>query len=181
MKAPSAVARAYARALHALARERNAADAVTAELERLVTLVSGDRALADFFARPWIAAATKRTVAAEVAERAGLSRLMRDFLALVAGRGRAAQLDDIVAAYRDLIDADLGRVRARVRTAVPLTDAERATLGAKLGARLGKQVVLEETVDPALLGGFVAEVGSYIVDGSLEGQLAQLGARLAEG
>jgi len=73
-------------------------------------------------------------------------------------------------------------VRARVRTAVPLTEAERTALRERLGRAMGgKQVVLEEVVDDRLLGGFVAEVGSFIVDGSLDGQLARLRDRLATG
>jgi F-type H+-transporting ATPase subunit delta len=65
---------------------------------------------------------------------------------------------------------------------VALTDAERTTLASRLGQALGgKQVALEEVVDQNLLGGFVAEIGSVIVDGSLDGQLARLKERLARG
>ncbi len=181
MKRQFAVAKAYAKALHDLAREGRATDAVMGELEQVTRLLVEARELADFLARPWIAAPTKRMVVAAVAERAGLSRLMRDFLVLVAGRGRATHLGAIADAFRELIDIDLGRVRARVRTAVALTDAERETLRAKLRAKVVRQVVLEEVVDPTLLGGFVAGVGGYLLDGSLDGQLAQLGVRLARG
>ena len=68
-----------------------------------------------------------------------------------------------------------------MRTAVALTDDEKRWLAARLGQALGKQVVLEETVDPSLLGGFVAQVGSYVLDGSLDGQLARMRERLARG
>jgi F-type H+-transporting ATPase subunit delta len=91
-------------------------------------------------------------------------------------------LPEIGDAYRELLDADLNRARAHVRTAVPLTDAERAALASRLGQALGgKQVALEEVVDQNLLGGFVAEIGSVIADGSLDGQLARLRDRLARG
>ena len=66
-----------------------------------------------------------------------------------------------------------------MRTVVPLTAEERETLQQRLSRALGgKQVVLAETVDDRLLGGFVADVDSYVVDGSLDGQLARLRARL---
>jgi F0F1-type ATP synthase delta subunit len=69
-----------------------------------------------------------------------------------------------------------------VRTALPFTPDERQALQQRLGGKLGgKQVSLDEVVDERLLGGFVAEVGSYIVDGSLDGQLARLKERLARG
>jgi len=68
-----------------------------------------------------------------------------------------------------------------VRTAVPLNDAERSALTGKLSRALGgKHVMLEEVADRELLGGFVAEVGSLLVDGSLDGQLARMHRRLAQ-
>ena len=101
---------------------------------------------------------------------------------LVAVQGRADHLGAIAETYRTLLDTERGRVRARVRTAVPLTEADRAALGARLGRALGgKQVVIDEVVDRNLLGGFVAEIGSLNVDGSLDGQLARLRQRLARG
>lgn len=180
--AAAGVARSYAKALFELARERNQLDAIGAELESLARLLEGEPALRAFFARPWIAAATKRNVAAELGTRLELSRLTRDFLALVASQGRTAYLAAIVAAFREFQDEAAGRVRARVRTAVALSDAERDALAGRLRAALGgKQVVLEEVVDRELLGGFVAEIGSLLVDGSLDGQLARMRERLVKG
>ena len=73
-------------------------------------------------------------------------------------------------------------MRARVRTAVALGDEGRAALARGLGRAVdGKQVVLEEVTDRGLLGGFVAELGSLLVDGSLDGQLARVRDRLARG
>jgi F0F1-type ATP synthase delta subunit len=65
---------------------------------------------------------------------------------------------------------------------VPLSEAERSALAGRLSRALGgKHVVLEAVADRKLLGGFVAEVGSLLVDGSLDGQLARLHQRLARG
>jgi len=178
----TAAAAPYARALHALAKERGETDTIGRELETSAAAFAGDPDLIAFFQRPWIPAATKRTVALELAARLGVSTLTRDFLGLVARQGRADHLAAISALFRQLVDEDLGRARAAVRTAVPLTDADRQQLQQRLGRALGgKQVVLDEKVDHQLLGGFVAEVGSYLVDGSLDGQLQRIGERLARG
>ena len=182
MRSSPGTARSYAKALFSLATERNETETIARELGTVASLVAGEPALADFFDRPWIAAAVKKSTAAEVATRLGVSTLTRDFLALVAARGRADHLGAIAAAYRELMDATQGVVRARVRTAAPLGDEARATLAGRLGQALqGKRVMVEEVVDPSLLGGFVAEIGSLIVDGSLDGQLARMRARLATG
>ena len=69
-----------------------------------------------------------------------------------------------------------------MRATVVLSDAERTALAGRLGRVLGgKQIALEAVVDPALLGGFVAEIGSLLVDGSLDGQLARIRERLVKG
>lgn len=182
MNPGSAAATPYARALYSLAKERGQTDAVGRELAGVVEVLAREPAIGAFLARPWIPAPAKRTAALELAAHLGLSDLTRDFLGLVARQGRANHLAAMHEEFRALVDQDLARVRAKVRTVVALTDAERQTLQQRLGRALGgKQVVLEETVDERLLGGFIAEVGSYIVDGSLDGQLARLRERLERG
>ncbi len=174
-------ARSYAKALFELAKERQHADASGRELTSVAEVVAGDPDLRQFLGRPGVSAAAKRAVADEIAQRLGLSKLVRDFVTLVADQGRGEQLPDIADAYRHLVDADSGRVRARVRSAVALTEPERATLASRLGAALGKTVVVEDRVDRELLGGLVAEVGSLVADGSLDGQLARIKERLERG
>ena len=182
MKTSSAVAKSYAKALFELAHERQQAAQVEGELERAAALVTEDSALGAVLGRPWISPAHKRRLAEEIGQRLELSKLGRDFLGLVAAGGRADHLGAIAVAYRGLLDAEQGRVRARVRTAVPLTESDRTALGARLSRALGgKQVVIEEVVDKNLVGGFIAEIGSLIVDGSLNGQFARLKVRLARG
>jgi len=179
---PRRAAGPYAKALFALAKERDQTELVGRELGDMAGTFDSDPGLRDFLARPWIAPAVKRAVAMDIARRSGLSKLSGDFLALVAARGRGDHLAAIVETYRALVDEDLGRLRARVRTAIPLTDDERGMLTAKLLHALGgRQAVLEEVVDPAMLGGFTVESGSILLDGSLEGQLERLRRRLATG
>jgi F-type H+-transporting ATPase subunit delta len=181
VKRDAAVARRYVRALHALASEARRAEAVADELARFDQLLGADRELRDALLRPWVKAATKRAIVLEVAGRLGVSPLTRHFLALVAYRRRLDVLGEILAAYRARVDEAAGRVRARVRSAAPLSDTERAALRERLGRRLGKTVLLDTEVDPALLGGFVAEVGSRVLDMSVAGQLSALRERIIKG
>ena len=174
-------ARSYARALFELARERGQTQTAVRELGSLVEVVEGDAELRQFLAQPGVAASAKRAVAAEVADRLRVSPLIRDFVALVADHGRGAQLMDIAEALRALVDAEAGRVRARVRTAVALSEQERTALASRLAAAVGKTVVVEDRVDAGLLGGFIAEVGGLVADGSLDGQLARMKERLERG
>ena len=180
MKHSEAVAKSYAKALFELARERNQVDAVSRELASVTAVMAQQPAVGQFLSRPWVAPAAKRGAATEIATRLGASQLTRDFLGLVAARNRADHLTAIVAAYRALDDEAQGRVRVTLRTVQPLTAGEREQLSARLSRLLdGKQLVIEESVDSELLGGFVAEVGSMILDGSLDTQLERMRDRLA--
>lgn len=175
-------AASYAKALFAVAKELDRVEVVSRELHDMVAMLEGDDQLRDVLAWPWIPPAARRAVASEIAERSHLSRLSGDFLALLAERRRTDYLRTIEERYQKLVDADLGRLRVRVRTTVPLTDAQRGKLSNTLMATFGgRQVVFEEVVDQALLGGFVAVSGGAVLDGSLEGQLEQMRRRLARG
>ena len=159
------------------------------EVDRIAEVVAGDAQLTAVLGRPWVTAAAKQQIARSVGERLQLSKLGQDFLALVAAHGRSDHLTAIAEAYRGLLDAEHGRVRARVRTAVPLTAEDRTALSQRLGRALASkagsakpvEVVIEEVADKQLLGGFVAEIGSLVVDGSLDGQLARMRERLVKG
>ena len=175
-------AASYAKALFAVAKEQDRVEVVGRELHDMVAMLAGNDRLRGVFARPWIPPSARRAVAAEIAQRSHLSRLSRDFLALLAERRRTDYLRIIEERYQKLVDADMGRLGVQVRTAAPLTDAQRGKLSRKLLATLGgRQVGFEEVVDQALLGGFVAVSGGAVLDGSLEGQLEQMRRRLARG
>ncbi len=181
MRAHEGTARRYAKALFQLAREGRAAEAAGNELDTVAGLVRDDARLRELLTRPWIKPADRRGIATALAERAGAGKTVRDFLGLLGERGRIDHLPEIVAAYQVLLDEELGRARAQVRTAVALTEGERRTLAERLGRVLGKQILLEERVDQSLLGGFIAQVGSLILDGSLDAQLGRMRERLARG
>lgn len=181
MRAREGTAKRYAKALHELARERGEAEVVGRELEQVEEVFAADRQAPDVLTRPWIKPGDRRGIAAAIAGKVGGRKLVQDFLGLVAERGRGDHLPEIIGAYRSFVDAELGRARACVRTAVALTDEEKRQLSARLERALGKRVILEEQMDGALLGGFIVQVGSLILDGSLEGQLGRLRQRLARG
>ena len=181
MRAQEGTARRYAKALYAAAAEAGAGEAAGRELTALLDVLQANGPAVDVLARPWIKAGDRRAAVLTLAHRAGCGKLVQDFVALVAERGRLDHLAAIVAAFQGLTDAALGRVRAQVTTAVALTDAEKDQLAQRLQTELGKQIILEETVDPNLLGGFVARVGSLILDGSLDGQLSRMRERLVRG
>src|SRR5262245_43586435 len=140
MKSREATARRYAKALFSVAREAGSVDAVGRDLDAFADVMSAQRELQDVLLRPWIKPAERRAVAHEVAQRAGLVKVVQDFVSLVAARGRMDHMREMAAAFRALVDENLGRVRAEVRTASPMSDDDKSRLAARLGRSLGKRV-----------------------------------------
>ena len=176
------VAARYARVLFSLARERKETSVISRDMATLVSIYLGSPALREFLARPSLPPAAKRAVATEIGRRSGLSKLAVDFFALIVERHRAPLVAVMADNYEKLIDADLRRLRARVRSAIALDGDERKRLRGTLTKRFQvDEVVFEEVVDPTLLGGFVVETDTIVLDASLRHELDTLRRRLATG
>ena len=96
---------------------------------------------------------------------------LRNFLGLLIDRNRLDLLDEITATYETLLDERLGIVKARVTSALELDSKQKDLVATRLEALTGKKVRMEVSVDPSLIGGLVAQVGSTIYDGSIRQQL----------
>ena len=177
MTRESTVARRYAKALLALAPSGDREE-IGQELDRFITTLKAHQALREFLTRPWIKGSDRRMVVTEVVERDGMLPLVRNFLGLLAEKNRIGILPEILAVYRTLLDLEVGRVRAEVRTAYPLASAERVRLAQLLGQAVGKAVLLDEVADPGLLAGFRAQIGSLVLDASLRGRIESMREQL---
>ena len=176
----SAAARRYARALFSLAREEARVEAVRSELAALQRLFAENAELRHAIFRPLHPVAERRSVLRELCTRLGSSRTVSNFFGFLVDRRRLIDFDSIFEEFGRLADTESGRVRAKVVSAIQLRDDQRERLRRALAARTGKQVELEEGVDPSLLGGAVASVAGVVFDGSLRTQLAQLHGSLTK-
>jgi F-type H+-transporting ATPase subunit delta len=179
--ARTAAARRYARALFALAREIGRVVETRTEVERLGRLIDESAELRAVLLQPLYPATQRRAVLGAVAERLGASPLLKNFLSFLVDQRRLVDWAPIEAEYARLADAAAGVSQVRVRSASPLSDAQRQRLERALERKSGARVTLEVEIDPTLLGGAVAQVGDLVYDGSLRTQLQQLRASLARG
>lgn len=179
--ARTSAARRYAKALFSLAREDSRIAEVRQETERLGRLIAESAELRAVLLQPLHPVAERRAVLGAVAERLGASPLLKHFLSFLVDQRRLVDWDAIEAEYGRLADAAAGLTKARVTSATPLSDAQRARLQRALQLKTGGRVELEVEIDPALVGGAIAQVGDLVYDGSLRTQLRQLRASLARG
>ena len=174
-------ARPYAKALLATAAGDDAAKDVRRQLRLFVEAAEQVPGLNKMASNPAIPAEVKERVLAEVCGILELERLARSFLLLLMKNYRLIHLEAILEAFDQILNRRLGVVTAEVTSAQPLDEDRRVRLQAVLARILQQDVELTLRTDPKLLGGFVARIGSYRYDASVDGQLGRLAASLLQG
>lgn len=164
----------YATALFELARDQNELDATAAAFVQLKTLLSESDELRHFIRSPVFSAEQQGSVVGSIVEKADFPTLTRNFLRLLVRNRRLFALQDIIGGFLKLVAGGRNELTAEVTTAIPLTDAHTQELIATLKAKTGKDVTLNEKVDPALLGGLIVRIGSRMVDSSIRTKLNNL-------
>ena len=177
----NAIARRYAKALVQLASEGNLLDAFNTELSAVDRLFAGHTELMTVLVNPAFTADQKKNIMQDVIAKLGCTPLVANFLLLLVDKGRIACLSDIVRTYRDLADEQSGVIRPAITTAFPLDDGQVSSITAALEQRSGKKVVPTVTVDPALIGGVVTQIGDIAYDSSVRTQLARIHDILQKG
>ena len=104
----------------------------------------------------------------------GADELVRNFLLLVAEKGRAAELPEIARELERMVADAEGRIEVELTTAVELSDEETAEIVAQIERAAGRTVEATRKVDPDLIGGLILQAGSYRVDASVRGRLQRL-------
>jgi len=174
------IARRYARALFSLAVETGRVEAWAKSLESLREAVEASPDLRDVLSNPVYSKEQRRVIVEKLAAALSLDPEPSNLLFLLGDRNRLPYLAAIVATFRGLSDQHLGRLRATVTSAVKLDDLAAQAIAEKLSSATKAKVLLDRVVDPALLGGVIAQVGSIVYDGSVRTQLEDLRKQLKQ-
>jgi len=174
------IARRYAKALFSLAVEKGRVEPWSESLQSLKEGVEGSPDLRDVLSNPVYSREQRRAIVEKLAAALRLESEPAHLLFLLGDRNRLGYLGAIVDTFRSLADAHLGRVRAKVTSAVPLDTSAAKAIADRLSQATQATVLLDHEVDPAILGGVVAQVGSLVYDGSLRTQLEDLRRQLKQ-
>lgn len=171
----------YARALFDVAvEEKNDLAQVDRDLQAVVVMMHESPELASAAGRSGVTEAARRSLMEAVADRMGLATPVKKLLVLLAEGRKLNLIPDLSAAYQERLLAHQNIVRADVTSAAPLSAEKTQELAASLGKVTGKKVELSVSVDPGLLGGVVAKIGSTVYDGSVRMQLTRMRQQLVE-
>jgi len=178
----SALASRYANALVDVATDpKSAVDPhqILRELRSFEDVLASSAELRNALTSPSVPPARKRAVVGRIGEQLGISRIARNFLFVLTDHRRMAALHEVLESFDLLLDERLGFTRAEISSARELNAQQRAAVSSQLEHLTGKKVRSRYEVNPDLLGGLVARLGSTVYDGSVRGQLQSLGKRLA--
>jgi F-type H+-transporting ATPase subunit delta len=176
MAEPITVARPYAEAAYALAREGNALP-VWAEMLRIATAVGSDPQVRAALDNPKLAAAEKEALFLSVVGDK-LDPGGRNFIRVLIEADRIGLLPEIRTLFDALKDEADGVARAQIISAFPIDDVQLSALRKGLERRFGKKIEATVSVDSALIGGAKIIVGDTVIDASVQGELQTMANEL---
>ncbi len=170
----SDLAKRYATAIFDLALERDQLDQLAEELDDLRSLMAESADLSRLVLSPIISRADQGAAMVAIVTRAGMSKLVANLVGLMAKNRRLFALEGTIVAFQALLAEHRGEVSAEVTSANELKPAHLSAVKDALKEIVGRDVALETTVDPGLIGGLIVKVGSRMIDNSLRTKLQNL-------
>ena len=169
--------RMYARALFEAAQEADRVERVSEDLAALADAIEEVPELGAFLRNPQVDPAGKASLLDQLAGDA--DELVRNFLRVVADKGRAGELVEIDRELEALVAKAQNRLTVELQTAQELSDDEATSIVHQIEKASGRSVDATRSVDPDLIGGIVLKVGSFRADGSVRGRLERLRQEIA--
>lgn len=164
----------YARAMADVLMSQPNANAAMAEVHSVSEIIAANPTLRNVWETPSIPAEQKRALLDAIVAKAGFSKPVRNFIAVLIDHQRIPMLEQIVKQLEAELAQRLNLAEAEVTSARELNANEKQALEQQVSRMTGKQVRAKYATDPKLLGGAVIRLGSTIYDGSVRGQLEKI-------
>jgi F-type H+-transporting ATPase subunit delta len=155
--------------------------AIDGQLTDFLATWNGSKELREFFLNPAVPSIQKVGFLDTLNKKLKLRKELRNLLAVLINNERIGQVDEVAAAYRKLLQDQLGIRQAEIVTAREISAQERDALMAEVGKLAGARIDASFRLDAAILGGTVVRIGSTVYDGSVRGRLDRLKEALTAG
>jgi len=172
------IARRYAKAIFELADESKALDNVAEELALTREIFLRTPEIFSELTSPTVGRDQKLALIEKLLAEARFDPTVANALRLLAERHRLNLLPAIAESYARMLDDHKGRLHSRVVSACPLPQSDLQEIARRLSLATNREVVMDASVDPELLGGLTVEIAGKTIDGSVRGQLNALGRQL---
>jgi F-type H+-transporting ATPase subunit delta len=161
------------------ARDKGRIEQVREELEDFTETVREVPELGEVLRNPQLDPRAKASALSALTE--GYDELVRNFLRLLAEKGRAGQLDEIQREFDRLVAREQGQLNVELTTAIELSDAEARAILDQIERATGRRIEAVRKVDASLIGGLILQAGSLRLDASVRGRLERLRQGLTQG
>ena len=168
------IAERYATAVFDLAKGAGEIDTLERDLGTLQAAHDESEDFRRLLTSPVYSRDDQERAVAALTRKMGLGQTVTNTLRLMASKRRLFAVPALIAALRERIADERGEVTARVTSAKALSGEQSRRLSETLRARFGKDVKIDETVDPAIIGGLIVKVGSKMIDTSVASRLAAM-------
>jgi F-type H+-transporting ATPase subunit delta len=168
----------YASALFDLARDQRQIESVGNSLDALGEALLDSKDFAELVSSPLVSRDEAGKAFGALAPQLNLDPITANLLGVLARNGRKNELRGVIRAFRRLAAEHRGEVTADVTTARPLNDDQIAALKSQLRTRAGRDVTLDASVDPNILGGIIVKLGSQQIDASIRTKLNRLASAM---
>jgi F-type H+-transporting ATPase subunit delta len=162
----------YAKAILDIAQTSGKAEAVNNDMKSIVTAVAESAELKDFLSSPVIKMDVKKAAVSEVFS--SVQAETNSLFHLLFENKRFEILESIATQYNRLYDEGNGVEVAKVTTAFPITSELQTKVLAKIAEFSSKKIMIENIVDPAIIGGFILRVGDQQYNASVASKLSEL-------
>lgn len=171
-------AQRYARAMYEVAAESNQQDKILEDMRAVHKAFTSDE-IQTFFTSKGMSEDEKSKAMLGTFDKLNWSDIFKSFLGVLAKNNRLGLMSEIAVAYQRVMDEANGVTRGVVNSASPMSPEDRKKLEEKISNVIKKKIILEYKEDKSLIGGLVAQVGSFSFDDTLETQLSLLNQELS--
>ena len=168
----------YALALFELAEGARTIDTVEQSLATVRDALAESDDFRTLTTSPLVSRGNAAKAMSATADALGIDATTKNFLGVLAENRRLGQLPAIMRAFRQLAARHRGEIAAEVTSAHPLDAAQVDALKQQLRTRVGREVSVDLSVDPDLLGGLVVRIGSQMIDSSIRTRLNALASAM---
>lgn len=175
------VARRYAKALIRLAEKQKVSEATGKHLAEISDSIKSSQELQEALESNKVPFVIKQKILGQVLTRIESPVLVRTFSLYLLTKRRFELLSAIAIAFEQLLQEQLGQIEAKVSVTHELSEASIKKMEKTLSLVTGKQVQVETSIDPSLIGGIVTRIGSTVFDGSIRNQLNQIRQSISQG
>jgi F-type H+-transporting ATPase subunit delta len=175
------LARRYARALFDIGKEEGQVRRSLSEVEDFSGALESSAELREAMESAYISRQVKQTALVSLLSSTDYLESTKSFLSLLVEKGRMNVLPAILDELRRMTEEYEGIERVVVTVPIALSASQKDLLRAVLEKRTGKKILLDESIDPEILGGMIVRMGSTVYDGSVSTQIQQIRQNLQKG